>query len=58
VDNHGGEHKDLMLTITISKEERRYLMYLEDQVAFFTTLATFDNSLKNICTIETIGVAL
>jgi hypothetical protein len=28
VNNHGGENEDLLLTVTIFNEERRYSMYL------------------------------
>jgi hypothetical protein len=40
VNNHGSENEDFLLTVTIFNEKRRYSMYLEDLVAFFTTLAT------------------
>jgi hypothetical protein len=48
VNNHGGENEDLLLTVTIFNEERRYSMHLEDPVAFFTTLATFMTKTHNL----------
>jgi hypothetical protein len=47
---YGGENEDMLLTITIFKEERRYSMHLEDPVAFFffTTLATIVTKTHNL----------
>jgi hypothetical protein len=48
MNNHDAENEDSLLTVTIFNEEHRYLMYLEDPVAFFITLATFVTKTHNL----------